>query len=260
MTSAITTTAPAAGADTEERNRLVRQLILKNAGDDQLRLVLAICDRYGFDPLLRHIALIAGSLYVTRDGLLHVAHASGQLDGIEVAAEQDEEGCWAATVKVHRKDMAHPFVYTAYQKEHQNPASPAWRNSPRAMTVKCAEVMALRRAFDVSLTAAEEVGYDPATRRSRLGPAMVVEAAPSAEDEAGDAARRAAVRAWIAAGKLTLADANRAARAAHGRPLRDLSPAEFAAVHATIEAHYARPDAADGDEALTATFRDTPAA
>src|SRR3712207_3318264 len=210
MNSALTTSPQGANGDTSERDRLVRQLILKNASEDQLRLVLAICDRYGFDPLLKHVALIAGQLYVTRDGLLHVAHASGQLDGIEVEAEQDEEGYWVATVKVHRKDMAHPFTYTAYQKEHQNLSSPAWRNAPRAMTVKCAEVMALRRAFDVSLGAAEEVGFDHESGKSRLGQATMVEVAPEPEvggsrtggAAADDAARRAEVRAWIAAGRL----------------------------------------------------------
>ena len=268
MNSALTTVPHGANGDTSERDRLVRQLILKNASDDQLRLVLAICDRYGFDPLLKHVALIAGSLYVTRDGLLHVAHASGQLDGIEVEAAQDEEGYWVATVKVHRKDMAHPFTYTAYQKEHQNLSSPVWRNAPRAMTVKCAEVMALRRAFDVSLGAAEEVGFDNESGKSRLGPATMVEVAPEPgvsndragdtepDDPAADAARRVEVRAWIAAGRLTLPEANRLARASHGKPLRDLSPAEFAAVHAAIRARYpGRPD-----EILDAEYRRTPQA
>src|SRR3712207_2961515 len=223
MNSALTTSPQGANGDTSERDRLVRQLILKNASEDQLRLVLAICDRYGFDPLLKHVALIAGQLYVTRDGLLHVAHASGQLDGIEVEAEQDEEGYWAATVKVHRKDMAHPFTYTAYQKEHQNLSSPAWRNAPRAMTVKCAEVMALRRAFDVSLGAAEEIGFGNESGKSRLGPATMVEVAPAPgasndrasntepDPPAANAARRAELRTWIAAGRLTLPDANRLA-------------------------------------------------
>ena len=272
MDTALTTIPRGANGDTSERDRLVRQLILKNASDDQLRLVLAICDRYGFDPLLKHVALIAGSLYVTRDGLMHVAHASGQLDGIEVEAAQDEEGYWVATVKVHRKDKAHPFTYTAYQKEHQNLSSPAWRNAPRAMTVKCGEVMALRRAFDVSLGAAEEIGFDGESGKSRFGPATMVEVAPApeghanrtdrtdrtdrtgGEDPAADAARRAEVRAWIAAGRLTLPEANRLARASHGKPLRDLSPAEFAAVHATIRARYP----GGPDEILDAEYRRTP--
>ena len=266
MDTALTTIPRGANGDTSERDRLVRQLILKNASDDQLRLVLAICDRYGFDPLLKHVALIAGSLYVTRDGLLRVAHASGQLDGIEVEAAQDEEGYWVATVKVHRKDMAHPFTYTAYQREHQNLSSPAWRNAPRAMTVKCAEVMALRRAFDVSLGAAEEIGFDGESGKSRFGPATMIEVAPApgaSQDRAGgtdpadpaaDAARRAELRAWIAAGRLTLPEANRLARASHGKPLRDLSPTEFAAVHAAIRARYP----GDPDDILDAEYHRTP--
>lgn len=153
-------TAPVAREPDEERRRLLRNLILRDATDAQIDLVLRICERYGFDPLLKHVVLISGQLYVTRDGLLHIAHASGQLDGIEVEAERDADGKWIATAKVYRKDMARPFVYSAHQAEHEVPQSKAWQKAPRAMTVKCAEVMALRRAFAVAIGGAEEIGYE----------------------------------------------------------------------------------------------------
>lgn len=56
--------------------------------------------------------------------------------------------------------MSRPFTYSAYQAEHENPTSKAWQKAPRAMTVKCAEVMALRRAFAVALGGAEEIGFE----------------------------------------------------------------------------------------------------
>ena len=143
-----------------ELARLLKTLIMRDATDEQVELVLRICERYGFDPLLRHVVIIAGQLYVTRDGLLHSAHASGQLDGIEVEAERDADGKWIATARVYRKDMSRPFVYSAHQAEHEVPQSKAWQKAPRAMTIKCAEVMALRRAFAVALAGAEEIGYE----------------------------------------------------------------------------------------------------
>lgn len=145
---------------TPERRQLLRDLVMKGASDQQVELVVNICNRYGFDPLLKHVVLISGTLYVTRDGLLDNAHRSGRFDGIEVSAEQDRNGKWLATATVWVKHMAHPIVYTAYQPEHENPQSPAWKKAPRAMTVKCAEVMALKRAFNVSLGTAEEIGQD----------------------------------------------------------------------------------------------------
>ena len=153
---------PAPSRDAEQKARLaqlLKTLILRDATDEQIELVLRICNRYGFDPLLRHVAIIGGQLYVTRDGLLHLAHASGKLDGIEVEAHRDDDGEWIATARVYRKDMSRPFVYSAHQAEHEVPQSRAWQKAPRAMTVKCAEVMALRRAFAVALPGAEEVGF-----------------------------------------------------------------------------------------------------
>lgn len=147
----------------EERHRqredLLRNLIMPKASDAQIELALEVCGRYGFDPLLKHIVFIGDNLYVTRDGLIDNAHRSGQFDGIQATAERDAEGKWTATATVWRKDMAHPFVYSAYEPEHRK-GTPSWGSSPRAMTIKCAEVMALRRAFDISLGSVEEMGFD----------------------------------------------------------------------------------------------------
>lgn len=113
--------------------------------------------------------MIEGRAYITRDGLLHVAHESGQLDGIvlESGPEVVDE-FWRATVSVYRKDMTHPFRYAGrYPTKGGNQ-----RYAPE-MAVKVAEVMALRRAFDVAAPAAEErwdveasVPAEPAPRPS----------------------------------------------------------------------------------------------
>ncbi len=182
MSTAVTTQQRQTIASVEERNRLVRSLILsRDASDDEVRLVLGLCERYNLDPLLKHIVLIKSggrsNTYITRDGLLHVAHQSGQLDGMTCAARQ-EGGGWVATCRIKRKDMAEPFVYEAFQQEHQPESVPpqsAWAKYPRAMTIKCAEVACLRRAFDVSLPVAEEVGWDGQSAHTSLGQAQVID-------------------------------------------------------------------------------------
>ncbi|MDP6946021.1 MAG: hypothetical protein QF464_17870, partial [Myxococcota bacterium] len=93
----------------------------------------------------------SANTYVTRDGLLHLAHKSQQLDGVSVLDEYDTDDEWCAVVEVYRKDMSHPFRFRGrYSKQGQN------RQYGPEMAVKCAEVMALRRAFDVALPTVEE--------------------------------------------------------------------------------------------------------
>lgn len=123
-----------------------------NAHDPKAQALLLVCNRYHLDPILKHIVLIQGTIYVTRDGLLSVAHRSGQLDGIVVEEQGETQTHHVAKVAVYRKDMRHPFTYVGrYPKAGSNKAY-----GPE-MAVKCAEVMALRRAFNVALCAREEM-------------------------------------------------------------------------------------------------------
>lgn len=56
--------------------------------DPRSRAVVAVARRYDLDPLLKHVIVLPkGGVYITRDGLLHIAHRSGQLDGIVVEQE-----------------------------------------------------------------------------------------------------------------------------------------------------------------------------
>ncbi len=131
----------------------VLQYLRLNPNDVKTQALLAVCERYGLDPLLKHVVLVEGNIYVTRDGLLHVAHASGVFDGMEVLDEPREgETHWSARVSVYRKDMSRPFTYFG-----RYPNAGSNKKYAPEMAVKCAEVMALRRAFDVALAAREEI-------------------------------------------------------------------------------------------------------
>lgn len=120
-----------------------------NPNDARSRAVVAVCRRYDFDPLLKHVIVIPkGGVYVTRDGLLNAAHRSGQFDGMVV--EQDptfdpETQEWVAKVTVYRKDMRHGFTYPG-----RYPASGGNKQYAPEMALKCAEAHALRRAFDIT--------------------------------------------------------------------------------------------------------------
>jgi len=132
--------------------------LLQAVGADRLNpaqreLFLSIANRYSLDPLLKHLVMIEGRAYITRDGLLHVAHASGQLDGIETTEPTlDDDGkFWRSKASVFRKDMSRAFTYGGrYPADGRNA-----KYAPE-MAVKVAEVMALRRAFDVAAATYEE--------------------------------------------------------------------------------------------------------
>ena len=138
---------PPMGAFDAQDATLARYLGL-NPNDPKDRAMIAVCRHYDFDPLLKHVIVIPkGGVYITRDGLLNVAHRSGQLDGIVV--EQDptldaEAGEWTAKVSVYRKDMKYPFTYPG-----RYPANGGNKQYAQEMALKAAESHALRRAFDI---------------------------------------------------------------------------------------------------------------
>ncbi len=147
----MTEIAPRASALLIDRAAVLQYLRL-NPTDVKTQALLAVCERYGLDPLLKHVVLVDGNLYVTRDGLLHVAHASGVFDGMTVDSDPTKgDTHWSARVSVYRKDMSRPFTYPG-----RYPATGGNNKFAPEMALKCAEVMALRRAFDVSLAAREE--------------------------------------------------------------------------------------------------------
>lgn len=153
-TTALTTTQ-------QEADRLRKQAILRAVGLDvvppeQRELALAIANRYDLDLMLKHLVLIDGRPYITRDALLWVAHRSGHFDGIHSTEPSIKEfpglgQCWYSEVTVWRDDMTHPFTYGGrYPTGGQN------RKYGPEMAIKVAECMALRRAFNVSAATVEE--------------------------------------------------------------------------------------------------------
>ena len=134
-------------AEAVEEGRIKTGAILKAVGIDpgnpMHQAALLIAQRYDMDPLLKHVLVLPqGGPYITRDGYLHVAHRSGQLDGIEVVSETDDGSHYEAKVAVWRKDMGRPFTFTGRAAKNE-------RNA-RDMALARAERRALKRAFNIS--------------------------------------------------------------------------------------------------------------
>ena len=161
-----------------DQERVLQALNL-NPRDPKVQALILVCQTYGLDPILKHAVLISGNLYVTRDGLLAVAHRSGDLDGIVVEDEGETADEWWAKVSVYRKGVTHPFTYRGrYAK------SGTQKKYGPEMAVKCAEVMALRRAFGVTGIATVEEQWD--AHDSAIDAQLVDRPAP--DDPAGDPA------------------------------------------------------------------------
>ena len=148
---------PAETVDNRRRQAaLLRAIGLDKVPPEQREIAIAIANKYELDLLLKHLVLVEGRPYITRDGLLWIAHRSGVLDGIEVTepAIVTLPGVgefWRATCTVWRKDMTRPFTYAGrYPTKGGNT-----RFAPE-MAVKVAESMALRRAFNVSAPTVDE--------------------------------------------------------------------------------------------------------
>jgi hypothetical protein len=142
----------------QRRDALIRAVGFDKLNEAQRELALAIANRYELDPMLKHLVMVEGRPYISRDGLLHVAHKSNDFDGIEVTDPVLDERpgpngkrYWRARATVYRKSFSRPFVYPG-----RYPMDGGNAKYAEEMCIKVAEVMTLRRAFDVSAPVIEE--------------------------------------------------------------------------------------------------------
>lgn len=179
MTSEIATRDAAADALSDAQ---ILQYLGLSLQDPRARAAILVAQRYRLDPLLKHIVVIPrGGVYITRDGLLHIAHRSGQLDGIVLEDGPTlVDGEWRARVSVYRKDMRHPFTYTG-----RYPVRGANAAYAPEMAIKAAEAHALRRAFSVTgAPVLEEQRPEPESARRVTAAEIVGEPAQTGEEDA----------------------------------------------------------------------------
>lgn len=172
-----------------EQVELVKRTVAKGATDDELALFLYQAKRTGLDPLSRQIHFIkrwdatqgreVGTVQTGIDGLRLIANRTGRYRPDEEAARFTFEGPGRAGRLVSAKVRVYlghgsewfPVEAEAYYDEYLQTrkdkqtgelvATAMWKRMPRLMLAKCAEALALRKAFPAELSgiyAAEEFG------------------------------------------------------------------------------------------------------
>lgn len=140
---------------------LWKRTYCKGVSNDELELFVNVCRRTGLSPEARQIFAVKRgntmTIQTSIDGLRLIAERSGKYAG-QLGPFYTDDGvkwldCWvkdtpplAAKVAALRHDFKEPVWASARFKAYSQSSQP-WQKMPDLMIAKCAEALALRKAF-----------------------------------------------------------------------------------------------------------------
>ncbi|SRR6266480_1790826 len=155
---------------TEEKIELIKRTACKGASDDELQLFLHVCSKSGLDPFIKQIysipreVQIEGKRTIQRtiqtsiDGLRLIADRTGKYAPGQKPTYiyDDNKRLISATsfIKKMTNDGTWHEVSASAIVEEYHPGERFWRfwkKMPHVMIAKCAEALALRKAFPAEM-------------------------------------------------------------------------------------------------------------
>ena len=146
---------------TPDQVDLIKSQIAVGATDDELKLFLHVADKSGLDPLSKQIYFIKRSgkmtIQTAIDGFRSIADRTGQyISSEEPVFEEIGNNPVKATVTVGKivQGVEGKFTASARWSEYYPGKSQGfmWDKMPHTMLGKCAEALALRKAFPSQLS------------------------------------------------------------------------------------------------------------
>ncbi|MEM1095670.1 MAG: phage recombination protein Bet [Bacteroidota bacterium] len=159
--------------DKSQVELIKRTLMDPEATMEELSLFITFCKRTGLDPIAKQIYAIhrydkrkggkVMSIQTSIDGFRIIAERHGKYAGQVGPFWCGSDGEWkdiwlgngkpvAAKVGILRHDFKEPLWGIAKWSSYAQERSPMWKNMPEHMLAKCAESLALRRAFPNDLS------------------------------------------------------------------------------------------------------------
>lgn len=159
-----TALAHAAPFFTQEQERIILNTFLGGASKEEAQVLLTTVARRRLDPFSRQVYFVkrwdnvkreeVWAIQTSIDGLRAIAERTGKYDGQDEPVWGDENGETFCKVRVYRKDWSagRAAVGIAYasefvQRKKDGEPTQFWARMPRHMLAKCAEALAIRKAF-----------------------------------------------------------------------------------------------------------------
>jgi phage recombination protein Bet len=175
-----------------EQRKMIRDTFANGASDSEFAVLMEVARARNLNPLMRQIYFVkrwdsqkrceVWSTQISIDGLRAVAERTGLYDGqsdpeYEYAQGSDASRPTKCTVRVYRKDWSSgrsasgvAFFEEYKQTKKDGTLTQFWASKPHIMIAKCAEALAIRKAFPedtAGLYVPEEMGEAAAHTEAR---------------------------------------------------------------------------------------------
>ena len=205
-----------------DKIELIKRTVAKGATDDELELFLHQCKRMGLDPLAKQIYFRKSrskngdqmTIITGIDGYRLVADRTGLYAGSDDPVFDNEDSPKKATVTVYKMigGQRCPFTATARWEQYYPGDTQGfmWRKMPHLMLGKCAEGLALRKAFPAELAGAyvkeemDQAGAEVVEAETEYLPEQTVQIEP----ETYQATQVQKARLWMLAKRHGITDVN----------------------------------------------------